>query len=67
MEGAIAFLAASLSITTLLWTKDIYFTLRPAAIGAVVAVIVEFLPISLEDNVTVPIASALIMWILWVY
>jgi len=66
VEGAIAFLATSLSVATLLWTKDIYFTLWPAAIGAAVAAIVEFLPIPLEDNATVPIASALVMWLLWV-
>ena len=66
VEGALAFLVASLSIATLLWTKDIYFTLWPAAIGAAVAAIVEFLPIPFEDNATVPIASALVMWLLWV-
>ena len=66
VEGAIAFLAASLSIAMLLWTKDIYFTLWPAAIGASVAALVEFLPIPLEDNATVPVFSALVMWMLWV-
>ena len=66
LEGASAFLVASLSIATLLWTKDIYVTLWPAAVGAAVATIVEFLPIPLEDNATVPLASALVMWFLWV-
>lgn len=66
VEGALAFLVASLSIATLLWTKDIYLTLWPAAVGAAVAAIVEFLPIPLEDNATVPLASALAMWIVWV-
>jgi dolichol kinase len=66
VEGALAFLVASLSIATLLWAKDIYLTLWPAAVGAAVAAIVEFLPIPLEDNATVPVASALVMWLLWV-
>ena len=66
IEGALAFLVASLSITTLLWAKDIYLTLWPAAVGAAVAAIVEFLPIPLEDNATVPVASVLVMWLLWV-
>ena len=65
VEGALAFLVASLSVATLLWTKDIYLTLWPAAVGAAVAAIVEFLPIPLEDNATVPLASALAMWLLW--
>ena len=66
VEGALAFLAASLSIAALLWTKDIYFTFWPAAVGAAVAATVEFLPIPLEDNATVPLASAVVMWLLWV-
>jgi len=61
-EGALAFLVGSLSIATLLWTKDVYLTLWPAAVAAAV----EFLPIPLEDNATVPIASGLAMWLLWV-
>ncbi|MCH8939806.1 MAG: hypothetical protein IIC27_01605 [Chloroflexi bacterium] len=66
VEGALAFLVGSLSIATLLWTKDIYLTLWPAAVGAAVAAAVEFLPIPLEDNATVPLASGLVMWLLWV-
>jgi dolichol kinase len=41
-EGALAFLVGSLSIATLLWTKDVYLTLWPAA--------VEFLPIPLKTT-----------------
>ncbi|MQG76793.1 MAG: hypothetical protein FI703_05625 [SAR202 cluster bacterium] len=66
VEGALAFLAGSLSIAIFLWTENIYLTLWPAAVGAAIAAAVEFLPIPLEDNVTVPIVSALAMWLLWV-
>lgn len=66
VEGALAFLAASLGIAALLWSKDIYLVFWPAAVGAAVAAVVEFLPIPLEDNATVPLASAVVMWLLWV-
>ncbi len=66
LEGTLAFLAVSTAVGTGLWAAGVYGTLWPALVGAAVAALVEFLPVPLEDNVTVPLASAAIMWLLWV-
>ena len=65
IEGALAFLAAATSVAVGLWLAGVYGTLWPALVGAAVAALVEFLPIPLEDNVTVPVVSAAVMWALW--
>ena len=66
VEGTLAFLGVSAAAATGLWAAGVYGTLWPALVGAAVAAIVEFLPIPVEDNVTVPLASAAVMWLLWV-
>ena len=66
VEGTLAFLGVSAAAATALWAAGVYGTLWPALVGAAVAAIVEFLPIPVEDNVTVPLASAAVMWLLWV-
>ena len=66
VEGTLAFFAAGTAVALALWAAGVYGTLWPALAGAAVAAIVEFLPIPVEDNVTVPLASAAVMWLLWV-
>ena len=66
VEGTLAFLAVSTAVAAGLWAAGIYGTLWPALVGAAVAALVEFLPVPLEDNLTVPLASAAVMWLLWV-
>ena len=66
LEGTLAFLAVSTAVAAGLWAAGLYGTLWPALVGAAVAALVEFLPVPLEDNLTVPLASAAVMWLLWV-
>ena len=66
VEGTLAFFAAATAVALGLWAAGVYGTLWPALAGAAVAALVEFLPIPVEDNVTVPLASAAVMWLLWV-
>ena len=66
VEGTLAFFAAAAAVALGLWVAGVYGTLWPALAGAAVAALVEFLPIPVEDNVTVPLASAAAMWLLWV-
>ncbi len=65
VEGTLAFLTAASAAVAVLWAAGVYGTLWPALAGAAVAALVEFLPIPVEDNVTVPLASAAVMWLLW--
>ena len=66
VEGTLAFFAAGTAVALGLWAAGVYGTLWPALAGAAGAALVEFLPIPVEDNVTVPLASAAVMWLLWV-
>ncbi len=66
VEGTLAFFAAATAVALGLWAAGVYGTLWPALAGAAVAALVEFLPIPVEDNVTVPLTSAAVMWLLWV-
>ena len=66
VEGTLAFLAAAMAVAVGVWVAGVYGTLWPALAGAaIVAALVEFLPVPVEDNVTVPLASAAVMWLLW--
>ena len=65
-EGALAFFAAALAGAAALWAGGLYSVFWPGAAGAAVAALVEILPVPLEDNLTVPLASAAVMWALWV-
>ena len=62
--GALAFIAAGLTMWTLL--AALGFTAWSAAIiaGVIIAAIVELLPIPLDDNLTVPLLSggAMLLW-----
>ncbi len=63
LEGSLAFLATALAVGVILGPTGLPF--RAAAAGAVVATLVEVLPIRLDDNLSVPLASAAIMaWLL---
>lgn len=66
LEGTMAFFGTSAAVAVGLWAAGVYGTLWPALAGAAVTALVEFLPIPVDDNVTVPLASGLVMWLLWV-
>ncbi len=66
VEGTLAFFAVSLAAAAVLWAAGAHDMLWIAAVGAATAALVEFTPIPLEDNFTVPLASAFVMWLLWV-
>jgi dolichol kinase len=66
LEGTLAFSAAALGVALVLWAGGVYSVLWPAVAGALAAALVELLPIPIEDNVSVPLASAAVMGILWV-
>lgn len=65
VEGTLAFFGASAAVALALWAAGVYGPLWPALVGAAVAALVEFLPIPVEDNLTVPLASGIVMWLLW--
>ncbi len=65
MEGTLAFVAVALGLALLLWYKGAYTLFWPAAVGAVVAAVVEFLPLPVDDNISVPLVSGAAMWALW--
>ena len=61
LEGALAFLAVALAVAALLRGAGVYGLYWPAAVGALVAAFVELLPFPIDDNVSVPLASATVM------
>lgn len=62
-EGSLAFLASALAVGALLTGAGLAFPV--AAAGAGVAAAVELLPLPLDDNLAVPLASAGVMaWLL---
>ena len=65
LEGTLAFVAVALGLAVLLWYKGAFTLFWPAAAGAVVAAIVEFLPLPIDDNISVPLVSGAAMWALW--
>jgi len=65
LEGTGAFMVVALGLALLLWYKGAFALYWPAAIGALVAAVVEFLPLPVDDNLTVPFASGVVMWALW--
>lgn len=65
LEGTLAFFAVSLAAAAVLWAGGVYSVFWPAMVGAAAAALVEFTPIPLEDNLTVPLAGAVVMWLLW--
>ena len=61
LEGSLACLVACLLIGMLMTRINPTITLPVAIVGAVLATIVELLPIPLDDNLTIPLFSAGIM------
>jgi dolichol kinase len=64
LEGSLAFLAVALAVAVLLWGAGLYTRFGLAALGALVAAVVELLPIPVDDNASVPLASAAAMSLL---
>ncbi len=59
LEGSAAFLVAALIVGSILVMAGFRLTWIAAAVGAVVATLVELTPIPIDDNLTVPLISAL--------
>ena len=66
VEGTLAFLAAALAVAALLRGVGVYGVFWPAALGALAAALAELLPAPVDDNVTVPLAGAAVMALVWV-
>ena len=67
LEGSLACLASCLLIGLLMTRIGPTITLPVAIIGAVLATIVELLPIPIDDNLTIPLLSAGIMTVTILY
>ena len=65
LEGALAFLVVAMAIAALLRGLGVYGAFWPAALGALIAALVELAPIPVEDNVSVPLVSAAVMTLAW--
>ena len=66
LEGSLAFLGVSLVVSAVLWASGELHVFWPAALGALVAAVVELLPLPVDDNVAVPLVSGGLMAVLWV-
>ena len=66
LEGTLAFLSAAMATAVILWSLNAFQTFWPAAVGAIVAAVVELLPLPPDDNFTVPLVTSLAMGLLWV-
>jgi glycerol-3-phosphate acyltransferase PlsY len=64
-EGTIAFALVTILIAYLIWTKGAYENFLAAALGAIIAALVEVLPIPIDDNISVPLISSFVMYFLW--
>jgi len=67
LEGSLACLAACLLIGMVMTRVSSTMVLPVAIVGAVSATIVEFLPIPVDDNLTIPLLSAGIMTLAALY
>lgn len=65
VEGTVAFFVVAATVALVLWAAGVHGAIWAALAGAAVAALIEFLPIPIEDNVSVPLASAAVMWALW--
>jgi glycerol-3-phosphate acyltransferase PlsY len=62
MEGSLACFAACLVIGLFVaWLFPAHLTLQIVVIGALAATIVELLPLGIDDNLTIPLISGLVM------
>ena len=66
VEGTLAFLVSALAVAALLRVFGVYGVIWPAVLGALAASLVELLPAPVDDNVSVPLASAAVMALVWV-
>ena len=66
LEGTLAFLAVALGLVAVFWGAKVFDNYWPAVLGAVVAAVVESLPLPIDDNFSVPLASAVVMSLIWV-
>lgn len=64
LEGTAAFLAASLVVSLLLASFPQAPPFGALAVGAVTAAAVELLPLPVNDNFTIPVASAAVIYLL---
>lgn len=60
VEGFLGFMAAAVSVSYFSWVFDLH-PLWISICGAIIAAIVESLPLSVDDNLSVPILSGAIM------
>jgi dolichol kinase len=65
VEGTLALLAVALAVAALLRGVGVYGVFWPAALGALVAAVVEHLPLPVDDNISVPLMGAAVMALLW--
>jgi len=65
IEGTIAFASVALFLAYLIWSKGAYENFFAAALGALAAALVEFLPIPIDDNISVPLISGFVMYFFW--
>ncbi len=68
LEGSLAFLGVALVVSAVLWVTGAFDVFWPAAVGALVAAVVELLRLPVDDNVSVPLVSgglmaALLRWV----
>jgi len=61
LEGSLAFLISSCAILALLGRVGLWV----AVTGALVATVVELLPLSINDNLTIPISSGVSMYLVY--
>ena len=66
LEGSLAFFCVSLVVSAVLWASGAFDVFWPAAVGALVAAVVELVRLPVDDNATVPLVSGGLMAVLWV-
>ncbi|MCL5265353.1 MAG: hypothetical protein M1343_09235 [Chloroflexi bacterium] len=64
LEGSGAFFASALVVGFILVLAGLHLNWLAVTVGAAVAALVELLPIPIDDNLTVPIISAVVMTLL---
>ena len=63
-EGSFACLAGTVAVAVIVWLVMPSFPLTVGLAGALVATIVEAMPLGVDDNVSVPLVSGLVMSLL---
>ena len=65
VEGSAAFFITSLLVGITFWSQGLLVSVWPVVLGAVTATLIEGLPTRVDDNLTVPLGSAFVMWTVW--